>query len=270
MKRFAFAGLVALAVASAAFAQDLDAGAPPVAAQVAAPAPVGAAAFTGALDTHWVTRDSAESIKAQNQAVIDGLKAFPKDYDLLWRCARHKWFQADGQDSSHGDQKKALAKEAWGYADRALAVKPGAFEGHYYKALSIGAYSEAIGILTALSEGIEKQFVENLDIALKANEGYDRAGPLRAKGRYYAQLPWPKRDREKAVEFLNRAIKSAPEATRSHLYLAEVLLQAGKAKEAQAAMRKVYSLKPDFDPPEARRVLNWAKPIAEQIESELK
>ena len=90
------------------------------------------------------------------------------------------------------------------------------------------------------------------------------------KGRYYAQLPWPKRDREKAVEFLNKAIKLSPEATRSHLYLAEVLLQAGKAKEAQAAMRKVLSLSPDFDPPEGRRVLLWAKPIAEQIDSELK
>jgi tetratricopeptide (TPR) repeat protein len=265
--------LAAFAVASTAFAQgDLDAGAvkaePPIV--KAEPVLQGAAEFSARLDAHWVTRDAAESIKQQNQAVADGLKAFPSDYDLLWRSARHKWFVADGQDADHGAQKKALAKEAWAYADRALKVKPGAFEGHYYKALSIGAYSEAIGVLTALSEGIEGQFVENLDIALKTNEAFDRAGPVRAKGRYYASLPWPKRDREKAVELLNKAIKLSPEATRSYLYLAEVLLQAGKVKEAQAAMRKVYSLKQDFDPPEGRRVMNWARPIAAQIEAELK
>ncbi len=269
MTRFRLAGVAALVVASVALAQtDEDAGAP--AAAKAAAAPVGAAELWAKLDEKWVTRDSPSSIKDASQAIADGLKAFPKDYDLLWRSARTRWFMADGHDAAHADLKKSLAKEAWGYADRALAVKPGGFEGHYYKALSIGAYSEAIGIVTALTEGIEKQFVENLDIALKANEGYDRAGPLRAKGRYYAQLPWPKRDREKSVEFLNRAIKSAPDATRSHLYLAEVLLQAGKAKEAQAAMRKVYSLSPNFDPPEGRRVLNWAKPIAAEIEAELK
>lgn len=258
-------------VSSAAFAQDaapVDAG--PVAAPVVVDARPTAATFSAKLDEHWVTRDAPESLKQQNLAVADGLKAFPNDYDLLWRCARHKWFMADGQDAEHGAQKKALAKEAWGYADRALKVKPGAFEGHYYKALSIGAYSEAIGILTALSEGIEGQFVENLDIALKANEAYDRAGPVRAKGRYYAQLPWPKRDREKAVDFLNKAIKLSPEATRSHLYLAEVLLQAGKPKEARSAMNKVLSLTPAFDPPEGRRVLVWARPIADQITAELK
>lgn len=265
MKRTCLAGLVAFAVASTAFAEgELDAG------PAAVPAAPVAADFSAKLDAHWVTRDAPESIKQQNLAVSEGLKAFPNDYELLWRCARHKWFTADGQDADHGTQKKALAKEAWGYADRALKVKPGAFEAHYYKALSIGAYSEAIGILTALSEGIESQFVENLDLALKANEAYDRAGPLRAKGRYYAQLPWPKRDREKAVEFLNKAIKLSPEHTRSHLYLAEVYLQAGKPKEAHAAMRKVYSLSPDFDPPEGRRVLAWSKPIAAQIEAELK
>lgn len=255
MLRSFFAGVAALVLASSALAQG---------------EPAGAAEFSARLDTHWVTRDAPESIKQQNLAVAEGLKAFPNDYELLWRSARHKWFTADGQDAEHKDRKKALAKEAWGYTDRALKAKPGGFEGHYYKALSIGAYSEAIGILTALSEGIEGQFVENLDLVLKANPAFDRAGPVRAKGRYYAQLPWPKRDREKAVELLNKAIKLSPEHTRSYLYLAEVLLQAGQVKEAQAAMRKVYSLKIDFDPPEGRRVLAWSRPIAAEIEAELK
>ena len=257
---------------SVSLAEDAvpDAGAAVAVPVPVAAAPATAADFTAKLDALWVTRDTADAIKQQNQAVTDGLKAFPSDYELLWRSARHRWFVADGQDEAHQAQKKIIAKEAWGYADRALKAKPGAFEGHYYKALSIGAYSEAIGILTAITEGIEGQFVENLDLALKANPDYDRAGPLRAKGRYYAQLPWPKRDREKAVEFLNKAIKSAPDATRSYLYLADVLLAAGKAKDAYAAMQKVYSLPASFDPPEGKRVLVWAKPIKAAIEEELK
>ncbi len=262
MKRSFRVGFATLFLASAALAQG-DAGAGSVSAN-------GAADFSARLDALWVTRDTPESIKQQNQAVTEGLAAWPVDYPLLWRCARHKWYLADGQDSDHGAQKKALGKDAWEYADRALKAKPGGFEANYYKALSIGAYSEAVGILTALSQGLERQFVESLDLAMKVNEAYERAGPVRAKGRYYAQLPWPKRDREKAVELLNKAIKLSPEATRSYFYLAEVLLQAGKAKEAQVAMKKVFSLSPDFDPPEGRRILLWAKPVAEQIDAELK
>jgi tetratricopeptide (TPR) repeat protein len=229
------------------------------------------AEYAKTIDGLWATRDDAEAIKQTDAAISAGLKESPNDYDLLWRAARFRWFTADGVvESDRMKLKKQLGKEAWNYADRALKVKADGFEGHYYKALSIGAYSQSVGIMTALSEGLEGQFVENLDFAIKANEGYDRAGPLRAKGRYYWELPWPKRDLGKSKELLEKAIKLSPEHSRSWLFLAETLLKDGKAKEAKEALAKATGLSADFDPPEARRVQKWAKPVSDQIEKELK
>ena len=229
------------------------------------------AEYAKTIDSLWATRDDPEAIKQTDAAISAGLKETPADYELLWRASRSRWFTADGVvEPDRQKLKKQLGKEAWNYADRALKVKADGFEGHYYKALSVGAYSQAVGILTALSEGLEGQFVENLDFAIKANEAYDRAGPLRAKGRYYWELPWPKRDLGKSKELLDKAIKLSPEHTRSWLFLAETLLKDGKAKEAKEALTKAQTLSQDYDPPEARRVLKWAKPLAEQVESALK
>lgn len=237
---------------------------------LAASARADPAIVAASLDTLWATRDDPEAIKQTDAAISAGLKESPADYEILWRAARFRWWIADGVSRDEQKLKKQLGKEAWNYADRALKTKAGGFEGHYFKALSIGAYSQAVGILTALSEGLEGQFVENLDLSIKTNEAYDRAGPLRAKGRYYWELPWPKRDLDKSKELLDKAIKVSPEATRSWLFLAETLLKDGKAKEAKEAITKAQTLSPDFDPPEARRVLRWAKTVAAQIDAELK
>jgi hypothetical protein len=222
------------------------------------------------LDALWTTRDDPESMKQTDAAISEGLKATPDDYEILWRAARYRWWTADGLTTEQQKLKKQLGKEGWNFGDRALKAKPGAFEGHYFKALSIGAYSQAVGILTALSEGLEGQFVENLDLAIKTNESYGNAGPLRAKGRYFWELPWPKRDLEKSAELLQKAIKVSPEAHRSYVYLAETLLKDGKAKDAKVAITKALGLGAEYDPPEARRALKWAKATAEKIDAELK
>ncbi len=255
--------VVLLAVPALAQEPAADAGAAPAAAAPAAPT---AAEFSAKLDELWKTRDAAESMKASDAAISAGLKAFPEDYELLWRAARYRWWVADGASDK---LQRQLSKEGWNYAERALKVKPNGPEGRYYLALSIGAYSQAVGVLKALSEGLEGKFVDNLDFAMKNNEAFDRHGAHTAKGRYWWELPWPKRDLEKSKDELNKSIAKSPEHLRNYLFLAETLLKDGKAKEAKVEIDKVLNGSGDYDPPEARRVKGWAKPVAEQIKKEL-
>jgi tetratricopeptide (TPR) repeat protein len=230
--------------------------------------PSDAASFVATLEAHWVTRDSEASIAATNVAIRDGLKAFPDDYEILWRAARFRWWTADGETNEKN--KRMVAKEGWNYAKRAVDAKPTGSEGKYYVALSIGAYSQAVGIFKALTDGLEGQFVENLDFALKSHEAFDRYGARRAKGRYYWELPWPKRDLKKSREELARAISGSPEHLRNYYYLAQTLLKDGDAKGAKEQIAKVVDGAPDFDPPEARRVKAWARPVADEIQRALK
>ncbi len=230
--------------------------------------PADAAAVVATLDQHWTTRDEGASVAAINAAIRDGLKAFPDDYAILWRAARFRWWQADGETNEK--TKRMVAKEGWNYAKRAVDAKPTGAEAKYYVALSIGAYSQAVGILKALTDGLEGQFVENLEFALKNNEAFDRCGGRRAKGRYYWELPWPKRDLKKSKEELAKAVAASPEHLRNYYYLAQTLIKDGDAKGAKEQIDKVLNGASDFDPPEARRVKAWAQPVAEEIQRELK
>lgn len=233
----------------------------------AAPAP-DASGFVTKLDELWKTRDSADSTRDNDAVIRDALKAFPSDYELLWRAARIRWWVADGLTDEK--LKKQTAKEGWNYAKRAVEAKAQGAEGKYYTALNIGAYSQAVGILKALSEGLEGQFVENLDFAIKNNEPFDRYGGHTAKGRYHWELPWPKRDLGKSKAELQKSIDKQPEHLRNYYYLADTLLKDGDAKGAKVEIDKVLNGSDAYDPAEARRVKAWAKVLAAKIADELK
>jgi hypothetical protein len=235
----------------------------PALAQPAAPGDV-----VSKLEELWKTRDDAASMKATDEAISEGLKAFPDDFEILWRAARYRWWLADG--ATEEKFKKQIAKEGWLLAERAVKAKPDGMQGHYYVALNIGAYSQAVGILKALGEGLEGKFNDELEKARKADATFDRMGPINAKGRYWWELPWPKRDLGKSRSELKSVAEKHPEHLRAWLYLAETELKDGNAKEAKTCIDKVVSGADAYDPPEARRMKKWAKPLAEAIDNALK
>jgi hypothetical protein len=235
----------------------------PALAQPAAPGDV-----VSKLDELWKTRDDAASMKATDEAITEGLKAFADDFEILWRAARYRWWLADG--ATEEKFKKQIAKEGWLLAERAVKARPEGMQGHYYVALNIGAYSQAVGILKALGEGLEGKFNDELEKARKADGSFDRMGPTNAKGRYWWELPWPKRDLGKSRTELKSVAEKHPEHLRAWLYLAETELKDGNAKEAKTYIDKVTSGADAYDPPEARRMKKWAKPISEAIDAALK
>ncbi len=238
-------------------------------AQDAAPTPsADAAAVSAQLDECWKTRDAEASIKQCNEAIKAGNQSFPTDYAILWKAARFRWWVADGLTDEK--VKRQTAKTGWDYANRAVAANPSGAEGKYYVALNIGAYSQAVGILKALSEGLEGQFVENLDYAIKNNEPFDRYGARTAKGRYHWELPWPKRDLKKSKDELQKSIDKHPEHLRNYYFLADTLLKDGDAKGAKAQIDRALNGDESYDPPEARRIKGWAKVSSAKIAEELK
>ncbi len=264
--RALFLSVMVVAV-SFAWAEEPEAPAPAPAQPAAAPAAPTAKDFADRLDELWKTRDDAATAKASEQAIADGLKAFPDDYGVLWRAARYKWWVADGLKD---DAKKKMGKEGWGIAEKAVKKNPNGVEGRYFQGITIGAYSQGAGILTALGEGLEGKFNENIDLALKLDESFDRHGPLVSKGRYYWELPWPKRNLDKSRDLLKKVVAKRPEHLRAWLFLAETELKDGNAKEAKVAIDKVNSLPVDYDPPEGRRIKAMAKSVTEEIEKKLK
>jgi tetratricopeptide (TPR) repeat protein len=220
------------------------------------------------LDALHARRADASASKEQEALLKKELQAAPDDYELIWRSSRLLAWQGDvAQDSR---LKKVLGKQAWDRCEQGVKLAPDRVECQYFAAVGIGTYSQAVGIVKALGEGLEGKFNERLDAAIRINPDFDLGAPVVIKGRYYFELPWPKRNLAESAKLLDRAVAKFPQNLRAHAYLAETLLKDGKAAKAQEAIVKVKQGSTAYNPAEAQLVQARAKKVEAEIEEELK
>ena len=239
-----------------AFSADgLDAG--------TAPAPVSDLAQFDAL---WLQRDAPGVQDQLLQLTADAVKAHPEDFDYLWRAARIRLWAGDAEVDN--DKKKAFGQATWDFGDRAARVRPGAVEGYYFAAAGIGSFSQAVGILNALGMGLESKFNERLDKAINVDPKFAHAGPLAVKGRYYFELPWPKRNLGKSADWLKKALALDPNALRAMAWLAETQWRDGNSTAARETLARLEKGSLPDDPAEERRCKALGKKIALEMDKE--
>jgi cytochrome c-type biogenesis protein CcmH/NrfG len=234
---------------------------------VALPSRAAAPEVLASLDALFARRSEPEAMKELEASLKKELQAAPEDYELLWRSARLLVWQADGA----GDDrlKKVLGRQAWDACEKGVKVAPQRVECQYLAAAGIGVYSQAVGILKALKDGLEGKFNERLDAAIKIDPDFNMGAPLVAKGRYHYELPWPKRDLAESAKLYEKVIAKFPGNLRAHYYLAETLLADDKAEKAREAILKVKQGSVTYDAPEGRRIQEWAKTVEAKIAKEL-
>ncbi len=117
-------------------------------------------------------------------------------------------------------------KEGMKYAQGAMEQEPGKTEGFYFYGLSVGIYSDGVSILTALAEGLKKKTQNGFEKAYELDKMYDEAGPILALGRFWAVVPWPFKDKKKALKFYREYQRTQYFAKKDEgkVYLAELLL----------------------------------------------
>jgi hypothetical protein len=188
--------------------------------------------------------------------------AAPNDYEVLWRAARVAFTDSDAPTRST-DERSRLGKLAYDYAERAIAANPSGVAGQYWAALGIGSYAEGMGALRALANGIEGKFRRPLERATALDESYDHGSIPVVWAAYYLELPWPKRDRDKAAEELRRALAINPANLRARLYQARIAKDEGRPAEALARLAEIAAAPVGrYDAPEERRVKKEAAAMA--------
>jgi len=130
--------------------------------------------------------------------------------------------------------------------------------GQYQAGTGIGLYSEGVGILTALSQGLEGKFRDRMQAALKLDKDHLDGAPQVVWGRYFFKLPWPKRDVDQSIKVLSAALESHPDNWRARIYLADSLWDDGKKDEAKRLVQDVLDAKGGNDPPEEKRLKDLA------------
>ena len=220
-----------------------------------------------AIDALWTQRgDPAKAEEGIRQSAA-ALDAHPNDVELMFRLARAKLWVGDGLENND-DRKQKLGREVWDLGDRIVKAKPAWVGGHYYAAAGIGIYSQAVGILKALGEGLESKFNERLDKAIEIDPKFQKEMPLIAKGRYYFELPWPKRNLGKSAAWYRKALALNPNNMRAMAWLGETLWRDGDVAGARAQLARVQETHLPDDPAEEARVKSIAQKIAAQMDKE--
>jgi hypothetical protein len=210
-------------------------------------------------------RDDKSAFAEEQRLVQAGLARTPNDYELLWRAARF-YFWASDDPGLGKEQRSHWGKDGWDIAEHAIAVNPNDVAGYYWAAVCMGNYALGLGVVKALSDGLERKFRDRLGKAAALNDGYEWGGVETAWGRFFGKLPWPKRDRKQAEEHLRRALQLNPAALRARVYLGVTFLDDDRAAEAKRLLDEVAAAPVGrYDAPEERR----AKAMAAGLQPEL-
>lgn len=183
----------------------------------------------------WQNGKALDAVPLYEQALKDGADA----YEVAWKTAS-SYFWA-GENVTDAKQLEALGTKCLAAAEKAAKLQPDRVEGHYYTAVCWGTYSHGISIPQALVKGVEAKFKAAAGKAEKIDPAFENGAPLNAWGRFYFELPWPKRDLAKSQKYLERNITLSPCNLRTRWYFAETVLKRGEkvgGKDAKAVARE--------------------------------
>ncbi len=189
----------------------------------------------------------------------------PDSYEANWKAARaFREYGHKAKSQKIEGWKKICAeygKTGMQYAKKAVELEPGKPDGHYYYGLSVGIYSDGVSIFTALSEGLKDKTQSSFEKTYDIDNMYKKAGPMLSLGRFWAVLPWPLRDRKKALKYYREYQETEFFETNmeAHVYIGELLIQLGgetKKTEAKKYLKKAAETKDPYFRDKAKALLS--------------
>jgi tetratricopeptide (TPR) repeat protein len=166
----------------------------------------------------FAARDEAAFLRAQSQ-----FQSASDNPTNVWQFARACYDYADF--ATNDTQRAAIAVQGIAACRHLIARDPKSAPAHYYLGMNLGqlARTELIGALILVKE-MEREFktAETLD------EHFDFGGSAHNLGLLYRDAPgWPASigNKRKARDWLERAVKLAPDYPENRLTLAESYLQ---------------------------------------------
>ena len=210
------------------------------------------AEMTARLDALHGRRDDPGALREARALADAAVARAPSDYGVLWRAARVLFTESDDKRRPEND-RQALAKQAYDLAQRAIAINPNDVAAQYWAALSIGNYAENMGVVRALANGIEGKFKRPLERATALDVKYDHGNIPAVWAAYYLELPWPKRDRDKAAQEAKQSLQINPDNLRARMYLARIAADEGHKDQARALLSQIAAAPVGrYDAPEER------------------
>ena len=165
------------------------------------------------------------------------LASNPNQYPWQWRQARTQYSLAKKAGESKSDYYDLCIL----HSSRAIDLQPDSAVSYFYRGLCRGKQGEMKGIWASL--GMIEPFKEDMTKAVELGPKVNHAGPHRALGKLYLELPFfLGGDSDKAVFHLKEAVRLAPDYAENHLGLAQILVKKNNSTQARESLHKLIQL----------------------------
>ncbi len=184
----------------------------------------------------------------------------PGDAEAAWKLARaHYWLGANS--SGTREMRRPHLEEGIAAARRAVAIAPGAPDGHFWLAANMGLLAELFGRREGLRYRTDIKHA--LEAALAADPAYLHGSAERALGRWYATVPGMFGGNKKTGEaHLRASLDLKRDSAITMVLLAELLLDTGRRDEARGHLAAALTAPADPDwAPEDQRFKARAKAL---------
>ena len=169
--------------------------------------------------------------------------------------------------AKNDEQKKAIFVDGKKLGENLIKAYPNSPGARYWYLVNLGSWAEVYGVLAAAKEGVASimrdhaKEIINLDPEYSDGGGYFMLGAVHFKSPYIPfLLSWPSND--KAIEYLDKAYRTANGTPSQMVYLARALYKDGRKKDGisllNQLLKKSYSESEpveDFDQHELAREL---------------
>ena len=187
-------------------------------------------------------KNDLDAYKKAVEICLDVAGSQPENYEANWMAAKSLRFYADEakkqQIEGWKDICKEYGKKGMGYAEKAIELDSTKVEGHFWYGCCVGTYSDGVSIITALKEGLKDKTQKGFETAYAIDKMYNEAGPVLAIGRFWSVLPWPLKDKKKALEYIEEFQQYFPDKAEGQVYLGEAYLDVKEKDKAKAVLHK--------------------------------
>jgi tetratricopeptide (TPR) repeat protein len=182
------------------------------------------------------------------------------NYEAAWKLARVAYYLGTHSKS----ESEELFREGIAAGKIAIQLQENRPEGHFWLGANYGGSAE-VSTLASLAniEDIRRE----MEAVIRIDEGFQGASAYMALGQVYLQAPKVLGgDTEKALGYLTKGVRLAPDNALMRLRLAEAYHEAGRDAEARREIEKLLSMKPNPDYlPEHRDAVEGAGKLQQNL-----
>ncbi|GEM_PF-4069656 len=136
-------------------------------------------------------------------------------------------------EASDNKEIQRWAKKGWEHAKMLISRWPDRAEGYFWSAINIGQYARGGGVWVAMTQGLAGKIEKMAQESIKRSPSLYHGGAQRILGRFYYKLPWPMRNLQKSLGYLQTSYRLAPKNPAALLFLADTLWDLGKKAQAR-------------------------------------